>query len=314
MTWKIFIYLEKKKKKFKEVLLSLENRSSKLIITDYAKCVDYQLMDYDLIENDDISMRIRSDYPVIVKYYKDIMNISIDPNEEIKIYVNQILSHIYDNVPELNINFNTLAGHKFETIVKLNFFVNNNFRKDFDPEQKREGMKRFNLYNLFFQEDLEMNVFSKNELKSSEFLSTTDLPYNHILNNKTIPRPQPILKLLYNTFFYNGYSSTPIIDGGLIYYSDHGIRNIITYDATVGDEHWKDLKNIQLKKDQIEFYMKRYPQKKKSIVVHNLIKVIAKLDLILPKTFEAILQAPHIFKFNKHLIIVPNLKGTTIIF
>ena len=305
---------EIKKRKFKDVLLSLESQSLALIIDEYAQCVDYQLMDYDIVDNDQGSMRIRSDYPDIVKYYKKIMKIELDPKDEINLYINEMKTHIYDNNSSQINNFNTLAGHKFERIAKLYFYFHNSFNKEMNLDEIREEMENFDLYNyLFFKDDLEMNVFSKQELNSSESLNKEKLPNNHILNSKNIPKDGLSMKLMSNLFFYNSNGSTPLIDGGLIYYSSPGIQNIITYDATVGEKDWRNI-NIQLKEDQIETYMKRYPLKKKSGFVKNLIRVIAKLELTLPKTFRALFQLPTIeFKFEKHLVIVPNLKGKIII-
>ena len=273
-------------------------------------------MDYDLDDGDQASMRIRSDYPDIVKYYKKIMKIELDPKDEIDLYINEMKSHIYDNKPDQEINFNTLAGHKFERVVKLYFYFHNNFRKEMDSMRIGREMDKFDLYNyLFFKEDLEMNVLSKQELKSREFLSQQQLPNNHILNSKKIPDDALFRKFTSNLYFYNENGSTPLIDGGLIYYSDPGVQNIITYDATVGNKNWRNI-DIQLKEDQIEVYMKRYPCKKKSVLVQNLIKVIAKLEFTLPKTFTTLLPLPIRieFEFEKHLVIVPNLKGKIIIF
>jgi len=154
----------------------------------------------------------------------------------------------------------------------------------------------------------------KKELYIREFIIKLQLPDNHILNNKTIS-PNKIRDLfLFNLYFYNDFRTTPIIDIGLIYFST-GYRGTITYDATVGVKDSHSMKNFQLKKDQLDFYMKKYPLNRKIIMATNLIKVIAKLKIILAKTFETIIFPLSVeFKFKKHLVIVPNMRGTTIIF
>jgi len=99
-------------------------------------------MDYDLVENNQGSMRIRSDYPDIVNQYKDIMKIELESKDEINLYINEMISHIYNNNPNRNLNFKSLARHIFERVVKLFLLQHKNFQKESTLE---ELQKKFHL-------------------------------------------------------------------------------------------------------------------------------------------------------------------------
>ncbi len=271
-------------------------------------------MDYDLVENNQGSMRIRSDYPDIVNQYKDIMKIELESKDEINLYINEMISHIYNNNPNRNLNFKSLARHIFERVVKLFLLQNKNFQKESTLEELQKKFHLSFIWKFIYSRGLRNECTLKKELYIREFIIKLQLPDNHILNNKTIS-PNKIRDLfLFNLYFYNDFRTTPIIDIGLIYFST-GYRGTITYDATVGVKDSHSMKNFQLKKDQLDFYMKKYPLNRKIIMATNLIKVIAKLKIILAKTFETIIFPLSVeFKFKKHLVIVPNMRGTTIIF
>jgi len=213
------------------------------------------------------------------------MKIDIDPKEEIIIYINKMKSHIYNNKSELKENFNSLAGHEFEKVVFFNFLNHNTFNENLDTKELLAKSNQFDLYDsVFFRENLEINAFSQIELRTPAFLKEDELPYSHILNSKGVEKQLMSMKLISFCYFQNRNRSIPIIDGGLIYNSPRMINRIITYDATDGKKRWY-YENFKLETEQINEYMERYPLMQPSKLAENLIKVIAKLELTLPRTF-----------------------------
>jgi len=302
---------EEEKLRFNEILLALEDESSSLNISEYAKCVDYQLMDFSLFTKDnDLMMSVRTDYPDLVRLYKKIMNIEINPKDEMKIYINKMKSYIYNNKSESQENNNSLAGNEFEKVIIFNFLYHNTFKKYLNQQEALSRAEKFDLHNsVYFVKTLEANVFSKIELNSSYFPSTEELPANHILRTEGIIRNSISSQLSSFCYFQNENRSIPAIDGGFIVRSAPEKYEIITYDATVGKKDWSYGK-IKLKPEHIETSKKRYPLLKESKLTENLIKVITKLETTLPRTFQ-LLTAPSYneYYFKKHLIIVPKLKG-----
>ena len=304
-------FSDEEKLNFKKVLLALEDESSSLKISDYAKYVDYQLMDFStFIKNKNKMMSVRTDYPDLVRLYKEKLDIEIDPKHEMKIYINKMKSFIHNNKSESKENFNSLAGNEFEKVVMFNFVYNNTFRKDLNKQEVLSRAKKFDLYNyVFFEESFEANVFSRIELNTGHFPLVEELPANHILRTEGDSRKIISSDFTSQCYFQNENRSIPVIDGGFVINPCAGKYEIITYDATVGKKDWF-YENMKLEPEIFETYKKKYPLLKESKLTENLIKVIAKLETTLPRTFEMLkINSFFEYEFKKHLIIVPRLKG-----
>jgi len=306
---KFDIEFENGKEKFKEVLLALEDNNYSLNIELYDKFVDYQLMDFEYSEENLEKMKIKTDFPDVLRLYKKYLNLKLRNKEELKINVNMMKSYIYEDDPQQY----DLAGKAFEKALISAFSLRNTYDEKLEPDQIFMKMENFNVYNsLFFRESLEINAFSRAEMNSPILLNEESLPLNHFLKNKKLNPKIFFSEISLNMLFQNEFPMVPIIDGGFIFKEDPYGRNhfkIITYDATVGDKKWSDL-NIELDDKLLENLEKRFPSKVKNQETDALKRVIIKLEQCLPRTFYAFLKFLGVsFEFDKHIIIFPDLNG-----
>lgn len=138
--------------------MSLNNFTKKFSMTYYGRWIDYQLMDYEIVDEhgEEEFIFIKSDFSDLVNLYKQELNLDFETRDEMVTDLNSFLASIICNNSKL-------AGMHFERIVQNHFILKNKNLPHFKKPNLLRGreFKKFDIFNnLSFNGRLRINPFN----------------------------------------------------------------------------------------------------------------------------------------------------------